>query len=71
MAYIADVEVGDAEVTALQTKEDAQSFVKTVIWAAYDKNKHRKLGLGIIGKIVRLQYVSDLRWFIVLLVGEL
>ncbi len=67
MAYIDEVAVGDAEVAALQTREDGVSFVKTIVWLAYDRVKDLKFPgvLGFLGK-----KVSSIRWVIVLLVGE-
>lgn len=67
MAYIDSVDVGDAEVMALATREDGLSFVNVIVWRAYELVKDKKFPgiLGILGK-----KVSSIRWVIVLLVGE-
>lgn len=67
MAYIHEVYVADAEVLGLTTREQGLSFVKGVVWLAYEMVKDRKFPgfLGFLGK-----KVSSIRWVIVLLVGE-
>jgi hypothetical protein len=70
VAYIEDVQVADAEVTALSTREDGLAFVKTVIWLAYERNKDRSIKVPAVFGIKISVKLSKLRPIIVLLVGE-